>query len=306
MKNKFDLTTPVLYLVFNRLDTVKKTFLEIQKAKPKQVFIAADGPRTKEERKKTDAVRKYILDNINWKCKVEILFRNKNLGCKYAVAGAIDWFFENVEQGIILEDDCLPDQSFFRFCQEMLERYRDDTRIMHISGTNIQGRTKISESYFFSETYNVWGWATWKRAWKYYDVEMKKWGKIDKKKFIRGLGYGFLNKIKSERLYKLTWNGKIDTWDYQWDFACHLDSGLCIVPKMNLITNIGFGGDGTHTTNDNAKQMMLKRYKIIYPIRENKNIISSKRYLYSTIKFFRGNIIKRILKKIKNKLFSHL
>lgn len=105
MKNKFKLTTPILYLAFNRLDSVKKTFPEIQKAKPMQLFISFDGPRTSEEKKKTDAVRKYVLENINWKCKVKTLFRDKNLGCKYVVAGAIDWFFENVKQGIILEDD---------------------------------------------------------------------------------------------------------------------------------------------------------------------------------------------------------
>src|SRR6056297_619848 len=122
--------TPVLFLIFNRLDTTKQVFEEIRKAKPKQLFIAADGPRTKQEKEKTDAVRKYVLDNIGWKCSVKKLFRNKNLGCKYAVSGAIDWFFENVEQGIILEDDCLPSQSFFRFCEELLEKYKDDERVM--------------------------------------------------------------------------------------------------------------------------------------------------------------------------------
>jgi len=142
MEEKFGLTTPVLYLAFNRLGTVKKTFPEIRKAKPRQLFISCDGPRTKEEREKTDAVRKYILDNIDWKCNVKTLFRNKNLGCKYAVSSAIDWFFKNVKQGIILEDDCLPSQSFFRFCQEMLERYKDDERIMQISGTNVEGRAR--------------------------------------------------------------------------------------------------------------------------------------------------------------------
>src|SRR3989339_483651 len=142
-KNNFVLTTPVLFIVFNRLDTTKQVFEEIKKAKPQKIFIAADGPRNKEEKKKTDAIRNYILKNINWKCELKTLFREKNLGCKYAVAGAIDWFFENVEQGIILEDDCLPSQSFFIFCQDMLERYKTDQRIMHISGTNVESKNKM-------------------------------------------------------------------------------------------------------------------------------------------------------------------
>ncbi|MBC8435307.1 nucleotide-diphospho-sugar transferase, partial [archaeon] len=142
MKNKFELTTPVLYLVFNRPGYVKKTFPEIRKAKPMQLFIGADGPRNSEEKKKTDAVRKYILENIDWKCDVKTLFRKENLGCKHAVSGAINWFFKNVEQGIILEDDCLPDQSFFRFCQELLAKYENSKQVMQINGTN------FSRSYF--------------------------------------------------------------------------------------------------------------------------------------------------------------
>ena len=149
MTDNFKLTTPVLYLAFNRLDSVKKTFPEIQKAKPRQLFVACDGPRSREEKERTDTVRKYILENINWKGKVKTLFRDRNLGCKYAIAGAMDWFFENVKQGIILEDDCLPDQSFFRFCHEMLEKYKDDKKIMSISGYNYLDGIDIKESYYF-------------------------------------------------------------------------------------------------------------------------------------------------------------
>ena len=150
MKTSFELDTPILFLVFNRLNTTKQVFEEIKKTKPKQLFIAADGPRNKEEKKKTDAVKKYVLDNIDWKCQVKTLFRKKNLGCKYAVSGAIDWFFENVEQGIILEDDCLPDQSFFRFCQEMLERYKNEKKILNITGQNPLCKHNFFKSYSFS------------------------------------------------------------------------------------------------------------------------------------------------------------
>ncbi len=298
MKTDFVLTTPVLYLAFNRLNTVQKTFEEIKKVKPKQLFIACDGPRTKEEKKKTDAVRKYILENIDWKCKVKTLFRDKNLGCKYAVASAIDWFFENVEQGIILEDDCLPSQSFFRFCQEMLKRHNGHEKIMHISGTNIEEKSKIREDYFFSETFNVWGWATWRRAWDKYDVEMKEWGKINKKKFVNSLGYNLLGKIKSWRIYELTYRNKIDTWDYQWGFVCSVNSGLSVIPKQNLITNIGFGS-GTHTTDEYTKRMKLKNYELSFPLKENKEIVAPKAYLLKYIKFFGGSITMKMIGKIK-------
>ncbi|MEM4330485.1 MAG: hypothetical protein QW273_00555 [Candidatus Pacearchaeota archaeon] len=285
---KFKLTTPVLFLIFNRLETTKKVFAEIRKARPTKLYIAADGPRNEEEKKKTDAVRKYVLENIDWPCKVKTLFRDNNLGCKYAVSGAISWFFENEEQGIILEDDCLPSQSFFRFCQELLERYKNDERVMQISGTNVEKISKIKEDYFFSNCFNAWGWATWRRAWKNYDVEIKEWKKIRfSKNFLEIVkDYSFLDKIKSWRLYQLTYAGKIDTWDYQWILCCLINKGLCIIPKKNLITNIGFK-KGTHTTNYKEKDKSLKRFELNFPLSDNNRIIKRDEYLRRYIKFFR-------------------
>jgi len=169
------LYTPILFLIFNRPDTTQKVFNAIRKAKPKQFFIAADGspPDREGEIEKCQKSRK-IATSVDWDCEVKTLFRDKNLGCKIAISSAIDWFFENVEEGIILEDDCLPHQSFFWFCQELLEYYRNDTRIMHISGDNFQfGRKRGEGSYYFSKYSHVWGWATWRRAWKCFDINMK-------------------------------------------------------------------------------------------------------------------------------------
>src|SRR3989304_2636082 len=159
-QKEFILTAPVLFLTFNRPEETKRVFEEIKKAKPKQLFIASDGPRESrpEEKIVITELRAHLLKNIDWRCKIKTLFRDKNFGCRKSVSGAIDWFFSHVEKGVILEDDCLPSQSFFRFCQELLERYKDDKRIMQISGTNVEGISKIEESYFFSRTYNVWGW----------------------------------------------------------------------------------------------------------------------------------------------------
>jgi len=298
----FKLTTPILFLVFNRPDTTKKVFEEIRKAKPSKLFIAADGPRNPEEKKKTDAVRQYVKENIDWPCKVKTLFRNKNLGCKYAVSGAIDWFFENVEQGIILEDDCLPSSSFFRFCQELLKKYKNDKRIMQISGTNVGGVSKIEESYFFSKCFNAWGWATWRRAWKKYDVEMKDWKKVRfSKSFLKiTTGESLLNRFKSWRLSNLTYLGNINTWDYQWGFACAINNGLCIVPKVNLITNMGFTETATHTGNY-EKSMILTKKELKFPLKENKIVLDSKAYKKAYSKFFKKGLLKRIVKRVFNK-----
>jgi len=295
-QKKFKLTTPVLFIVFNRPDTTRRVFSEIKKAKPPRLYIAADGPRTWEEKKKTDAVRNHILKNVNWKCEIKTLFRDKNLGCKYAVSSAIDWFFKNEEKGIILEDDCIPSQSFFRFCQEMLEKYKNNEKIMHISGTNVEEISPIKEDYFFADAFNVWGWATWKRAWKHYDVEMKDWPKWR----IKSLGfmkeYSLINKIKSLRLYELTYRNKINTWDYQWDFCCKKNGGISIIPRANLITNIGFD-NGTHTTNYEKDKFTLKRYRLKFPLKANLNIKDDKRYLQIYSAFFGNKIVFRIFKE---------
>ncbi len=296
-QKKFKLTTPVLFIVFNRPDTTRRVFSEIKKAKPPRLYIAADGPRTQEEKKKTDAVRDYILKNIDWKCKVKTLFRDKNLGCKYAVSSAIDWFFENEETGIILEDDCVPSQSFFRFCQEMLEKYKNNEKIMHISGTNVEEVSPIKEDYFFADAFNVWGWATWRRAWKHYDVEMKDWPKwrIKSLRFMKK--HPLLDKIKGIYLYELTYQKKINTWDYQWGFTCQKRKGLAIIPTKNLITNIGLER-GTHTKEDKNRE--LKRYEIKKGFRVGGKFNGY--YLKKYLKFFKKKekIIKILFAKIKN------
>lgn len=298
---KFKLTTPVLFLVFNRLGTVKRTFQEIRKAKPQRLFVSADGPRNPEEKKKTDTVREYILQNIDWKCKVKTLFHEKNLGCKMAVSSGIDWYFENVKQGIILEDDCLPSQSFFRYCQELLEKYKDDKRIMQISGTNVEGVSNISDDYFFTINFNVWGWATWRRAWKYYDVKIKAWPKFREEGWMRNFSKNKFYEIDNIRGMNRLYDGKLDTWDYQWWFACATNNGLCIIPKYNQITNLGFVTGGTHMSGSD-KNKILRNYDMHFPLKENTFVMNQRRYQESSLKFFyRGRIRKKILKILKFK-----
>lgn len=228
--------------------------------------MAADGPKldVPGEAEKVRQVREIVLNGVDWDCEVKTLFRDENLGCKYGVSGGIDWFFENEEEGIILEDDTLPSQSFFWFCQELLERYRDDKRIMSVSGDNFQnGITRGACSYYFSRYNHIWGWASWRRAWEYYSVDMKLWPDVAKNTGIEQLFEKKTDNIYWYNIFKNVYEGKIDTWDYQWTFVCWLQSGLTILPNVNLVQNIGFGMDATHTT---TSREASKAYQLTYPL----------------------------------------
>lgn len=241
------LKTPVLFLVFNRLETTIQVFEVIREVKPPRLYISADGPREymQGESEKVQSVRDFIIQSIDWECEVRTLFNNQNLGCKYAVSNAITWFFENEEQGIILEDDCLPSHSFFWFCEELLTKYKDDLRVWHVSGTNllIKAGHKFSD-YYFSKFNLIWGWASWANRWKNYDVE------IDSIQNINFIEETFNNKESItywRKIFEDVKKKKIDTWDYQYTFSMWDNGGLAIIPSVNLISNIGFGKEATHT-----------------------------------------------------------
>jgi hypothetical protein len=239
--------SPILYIVYNRLDKVKLTFERIKEVKPKNLYIIADGPKDEIDKVKCDAVKSYISDNIDWSCKVSTLFRDKNLGCKEAVKTGIDWFFKHVEEGIILEDDTLANHSFFYFCQELLEKYRYEKKIYSIGGTNIFQSWPIKESYVFSMQGSIWGWATWKRAWKNYIEAIE----INEEHIKLIKKYSKYNKVIESRLnnFNKVYKQNLDTWDYQWIFTRIVNNGYCIIPSNNLISNIGFGANATHTIN---------------------------------------------------------
>jgi hypothetical protein len=246
------LKTAVLFIIFKRLDTTAKVFETIRRVKPPRFYIAADGPRegVNEEKDKVQKVRDYVMSGIDWDCKVKTLFREKNRGSKNAVSEAITWFFENEEMGIILEDDCLPNQSFFRYCEELLERYKDDTRIMQIAGTNFQnGISRTEDSYYFSYHTLIWGWATWRRAWQYYDIDMKLWNKKDTAFLLRQVGAKWKPFERFwGRYFERVATGKMETWDYIWTFNFLTQGGLTIIPEVNLVENIGFGPEAVHCT----------------------------------------------------------
>ncbi|MGA2545229.1 MAG: nucleotide-diphospho-sugar transferase [Rectinemataceae bacterium] len=259
------LKTPVLFVVFNRANTVKMVFDAIRSAKPERLFIAADGPRddVSGEYEKCSEVRQYILDAINWACSVKTLFRAKNLGCGKAVSEAISWFFSEVSEGIIIEDDCLPSEGFFLYCEEMLERYRDDERIMHIAGHNPLGVLRVGTySYYFARNQHCWGWASWRRAWAKYSYMIGDLNDFVERQVIQRIFDGKEAQEYWVSIFAKMANLEIDTWDYQWTYTIFKNEGYCINPVKNLVTNLGFNGDGTHTRNRFSVFSNQKRYEI--------------------------------------------
>ncbi|PRY53696.1 hypothetical protein B0I27_103166 [Arcticibacter pallidicorallinus] len=239
----------VLFVIFNRPDTTFRVFERIKQTRPAKLYIAADGPRSDNPSDQERCMEaRSVIEKIDWPCETKTLLRDENLGCKYGVSTAIDWFFDNEQEGIILEDDCLPSNDFFRFCDLMLERYRNDTRIRHITGCNLQyGKKWGSASYYFSNNVHVWGWAAWKRVWQQYDVELASYNENEiEEQFSKVFPEPLLVESWSEIFEKMKRN-EIDTWDYQLGIANFFNNGLCVIPNFNLISNIGFGPNGTHT-----------------------------------------------------------
>ncbi|WP_316816896.1 nucleotide-diphospho-sugar transferase [Pedobacter nyackensis] len=247
----YDKNTPVLFLIFNRPDNTAKVFEAIRSAKPKKLYVSADGPRTEEEKTVCEQTRA-ILKNIDWECTVLTNLSEHNKGCRVAMSEGISWFFKQEEEGIILEDDCLPSASFFAFCSTLLAHYRYDTRITHIGGSNFQLGTKRSEaSYYFSNLTPVWGWASWRRTWNNYDVDLKSFPSFKEQDLINNCQSHFPFKEGWLNALEKTYNGEIDTWDYQYAYANLINHGLSVIPNVNLISNIGFGPNATHTFDQN-------------------------------------------------------
>lgn len=241
MTNSFHV--PILFIIFNRPDTTLDVFNNIRSMQPTQLFVAADGPRDNvvADVEKCSRARK-IATAVDWDCEVHTLFRDRNLGCGLGPSSAITWFFEHVEEGIILEDDCLPDKSFYLFCETLLDYYRNMLQVMHISGDNFQyGRKRANGSYYFSRYTHSWGWATWRRAWSHYDF------------------------------YSMPEEYREHSWDYQWELSVAKQQGLTVLPNINLVKNIGFGPDATHTKKS-AIYSNLLAHEIKFPLIHPKTI----------------------------------
>ena len=269
------LTTPVLLIVFNRAAPTRRVLAAIRQARPARLYVAADGPRPGHppDAARCAETRALVASTVDWPCQVQTLFGTTNLGCGRGPAGAISWFFGHEPEGIILEDDCLPTPSFFRFCQELLARHRHDTRVMHIGGNNLSPAAARhvapgTESYYFSGQVNSWGWASWRRAWQHYDFhysllpELRRRGALHGS-YPSGLARRFwLRKFEAGRRAPQPSH----VWDYQWHFTVAAQSGLTIVPAVNLVTNIGFSDDATHTFDPLDRLARLATAELDFPL----------------------------------------
>jgi hypothetical protein len=238
-----------LFVIFNRPDTTNRVFEQIRAARPARLYVAADAPRPNNT---TDELlckqTRAIIDRIDWDCELKTLFNEANRGCRQGVSAAVTWFFDNEEDGIILEDDCLPSNSFFKFCDNLLEKYRDDTRIRHITGCNLQLGKKWGEfSYYFSNRVHIWGWASWRRVWNDYDLHLSKYHEPEIRERLQNIYQDPLVVESWLNIFKDVKAGKVNSWAYPLDFINFFNNGLVIIPNENLISNIGFGGDATNT-----------------------------------------------------------
>ncbi len=257
----------VLFIIFNRPDTTNRVFSEIRKARPRRLYIAADAPRKErpQEIQLCEQTRS-IVKKIDWDCEVKTLFQEDNLGCRASVPTAIDWFFKQEEEGIILEDDCLPANSFFKFCDVMLEKYRNDTRVWHISGCNLQeGKQWGDGSYYFSNRAHVWGWANWRRVWSAYNQKLDNYDNKQVEAKLLNIYPDPLIVKAWKNIYNQLKSGSINSWAYYLDFILFFNNGLNIIPNVNLISNLGYGDDSTNTKDKNHRfaNVPLKEISVI-------------------------------------------
>lgn len=250
---------PVVFIVFNRPDQTRRVFERIRDARPSQLLVVSDGPRPEvpTDTAKVAEVRRIIEEGTDWPCKVECDYATTNLGCSRRPASGITWALSQVEEAIILEDDCLPDASFFPYCTALLKHHRDDPRVMHIGANNfLRGKASFSGSYAFTRYNHNWGWATWRRAWSHFDLELKDWSDPE----LRRRSLAGCTTADERGFWHSVFNAcaatpeKVNTWDFQWTFACWAAGALATYPSVNLVENIGFGTDATHTFQTTSKQ----------------------------------------------------
>jgi hypothetical protein len=257
---KYDLNTssrvsdiPILLVIWRRPHTLKKLIDALRPSAPKNLFVACDGPRLNipGEAEKVAATRSLISSDIDWPCQLQTLFSEVNRGCSVGPIRAITWFFEQVEEGIVLEDDCIPHVDFFSYCSSLLEYYRHDTRVWCISGNNFQdGKWRGDGTYYFSRYTHCWGWASWRRCWLHFDPHLKSWPALRDSSQLDTI----FEDVLERRYWSIIWertyqhSASVTWWDYQWTYACLTNGGLTIIPNQNLVSNIGFGDDSSHFT----------------------------------------------------------
>jgi hypothetical protein len=290
--------TPILFLVFNRPEETKIVFEKIRSISPKKLYISSDGPRDGRDDDNINCIKvKNIVSNIDWECEVFYSFSNENLGCKKAISNAISWFFSNEEMGIILEDDCLPNTFFFKYCETLLKLYKDNDDISCINGNNFIEEKVISSNYFFSNYNHCWGWATWKRAWNDFDKGIVFWEKWKLSNEWKILFIDPNERKYWEKIFDKVFDSKIDSWAYAWTASLWNKSKVSITPPYNLVQNIGFGKNATHTNSSKLSNFKSNNLQFDLKLRTIKIDYLLDNYLF--YKIYYVTIIEKILYKFK-------
>ena len=280
---------PILFLTYNRITCTKKSLSAILKIKPNKIYISSDGPKKNDLDKKKVKNTRRIFERLESRINIQKKYNDKNLGCKKSNLEALNWFFKKEKFGIILEDDCIASVEFFKFCEIMLKKYKDNKKIYCISGSNFQKEKLSNESYYFSKYNHCWGWATWRDRWKLNHDKISFWPKFKKSKEWDKLHKNKIEKKYWNKIFKNVYNGKMDSWAYPWTLSVWKQKGLTITPNVNLVKNIGIGKQSTHSlfVQKPLKYLNKKKfsYKMIHP---KKIIINDRADFYVFKNHFKG------------------
>lgn len=262
-----NLRTPVALFIFNRPDCTARVLEAIAAARPPVLFVVADGPRAEHPNDdRLVAEARAVIDRVDWPCEVRRRYSDVNLNCDRRIASGLDFVFANAPEAIVLEDDCLPDPTFFPYCEQLLERYRDDERVHMISGSNPTGASGMY-SYHFSRCFPIWGWASWARAWKHYDPEMRAWPDLRETGWLRDHLGDRRAAMLARAWFDQAHAGPIRQWDFHWMFSGWLRNAVAVAPSVNLVTNIGFGEGATHQGDVNHPFAAVPAQAIDFPLR---------------------------------------
>lgn len=299
--------TPVVLIIFNRPHHTEKVFEVIRQAQPSQLLVIADGPRpNRPDDKEKCASARAIIDRVDWECQVLKNYSDTNLGCDPRIIDGLNWVFDTVEEAIILEDDCIPHPTFFTYCEELLDRYLHDPRVMNISGQNVLfGRKRTDYSYYFSRFTLCWGWATWRRSWQYFDIDLKLWPEVRDKKFMKDILEDPYAVKVWERTAQMLYDGRLTGWDFKWMFSCWLQNGLCIISDRNLVTNIGYGAEATHIHDEKDPYIKMAIAEMDFPLKHPPFILrdlEADKFTQRTLFDYDPNIFKKVQNKIKKVL----
>ena len=277
--------TAVVFIIYCRPSTTEKVFEKIRAAQPPRLYLIADGPKSSEQNSVCQQTRAIVESGIDWNCQLHRVYSKENLGCARRIQSGLDFVFKYEEQAIILEDDTLPDFTFFRFCEELLERYKDSESVFHICGMNMFPELLLKEdSYCFSSINNIWGWATWARAWNNFDLQMKEWENEDKEKFLENWCVTKSFRKGMKKMFDIHCNNYDPwTWDYQWIYACWKNNGVAVLPSRNLVSNIGIGPSATHTISESPISLypnflQSMNFPLSHPLTTDRNLTIEKQY----------------------------